>query len=207
MIYQYKRDHCSGTMKNRTNVPGGFFMADILLVDMQSFYASVEKAEAPHLKSRPVIVSGDPERRSGVVLAACPLAKRYGVKNAERLWEAQAKCPDAVIVRPRMQQYIDVSVMITELFERYTDLVEPYSIDEQFLDVTGSRRLFGDPFTIAERIQQAGRIRRSRKWLATILPKKTHPASTDWICQISGRICGRCRSENYSASENGWSII
>ncbi len=55
-------------------------MADILLVDMQSFYASVEKAEAPHLKSRPVIVSGDPERRSGVVLAACPLAKRYGVK-------------------------------------------------------------------------------------------------------------------------------
>ncbi|MHC8426953.1 DNA polymerase IV [Bacillus velezensis] len=130
-------------------------MADILLVDMQSFYASVEKAEAPHLKSRPMIVSGDPERRSGVVLAACPLAKRYGVKNAERLWEAQAKCPDAVIVRPRMQRYIDVSVMITELFERYTDLVEPYSIDEQFLDVTGSRRLFGDPFTIAESIQQA----------------------------------------------------
>lgn len=130
-------------------------MADILLVDMQSFYASVEKAEAPHLKNRPVIVSGDPERRSGVVLAACPLAKRYGVKNAERLWEAQAKCPDAVIVRPRMQRYIDVSVMITELFERYTDLVEPYSIDEQFLDVTGSRRLFGDPFTIAKSIQQA----------------------------------------------------
>ena len=54
-----------------------------------------------------------------------------------------------------MQRYIDVSVMITELFERYTDLVEPYSIDEQFLDVTGSRRLFGDPFTIAKSIQQA----------------------------------------------------
>ncbi len=78
-------------------------MADILLVDMQSFYASVEKAEAPHLKSRPLIVSEIPKDAAGVVLAACPLAKRYGVKNAERLWEAQAKCPDAVIVRPRMR--------------------------------------------------------------------------------------------------------
>ncbi len=81
---------------------------------------------------------------------ACGLSARQTIrrKNAERLWEAQAKCPDAVIVRPRMRWYIDVSVMITELFERYTDLVEPYSIDEQFLDVTGSRRLFGDPLQL-----------------------------------------------------------
>lgn len=110
--------------------------------------------------------------------------------------------------------------MITELFERYTDLVEPYSIDEQFLDVTGSRRLFGDPFTIAKSIQQAimrefgiyarvgiGPNKALAKMACDHFAKKTHPASTDWICQISGRICGRCRSENYSASENGWSII
>ncbi|WP_345807811.1 DNA polymerase IV [Bacillus pumilus] len=125
----------------------------ILLVDMQSFYASVEKVEAPHLKNVPLIVSGDPERRSGVVLAACPLAKKRGVQNASRLWEAQEKCPEAVVVRPRMQRYLDISVMITELLEQYTDLVEPYSIDEQFLDITGSLTLLGSPREIAQNIQ------------------------------------------------------
>ncbi|MCY7729997.1 DNA polymerase IV, partial [Bacillus safensis] len=125
----------------------------ILLVDMQSFYASVEKVEAPHLKDVPLIVSGDPERRSGVVLAACPLAKKRGVQNASRLWEAQEKCPEAVVVRPRMQRYLDVSVMMTELLEQYTDLVEPYSIDEQFLDITGSVTLLGSPREIAQNIQ------------------------------------------------------
>lgn len=96
---------------------------------MESFYDSVEKADHPELKNLPVIVSGDPEQRSGVVLAACPLAKKHGVKNASRLWEAQQKCPYAVVVRPRMQRYLDVSLHITEILERFTDQVEPYSID------------------------------------------------------------------------------
>ncbi|MEW9674643.1 DNA polymerase IV [Lentibacillus sp. L22] len=126
----------------------------IFLVDMQTFYASVEKAENPEWKDKPVIVSGDPERRSGIILAACPIAKKYGVKTAEALWEAQNKCPEAVVVRPRMQRYIDVSCQITEILEHYTDLVEVFSVDEQFLDVTGSQKLFGDPFTIARKIQQ-----------------------------------------------------
>lgn len=130
----------------------------IFLVDMQSFYASVEKAENPHLKNRPVIVSGDPEKRGGVVLAACPLAKQKGVVNASRLWEAQEKCPEAVVLRPRMQRYIDVSLQITAILEEYTDLVEPYSIDEQFMDITGSQKLFGTPMEIAKSIQ--GRIMR-----------------------------------------------
>lgn len=125
----------------------------IFLVDMQSFYASIEKADHPHLHEKPVIVSGDPKRRTGVVLAACPLAKRYGVKNAERLWEAQQKCPEATIVRPRMQRYLEVSCQITEILERFTDLVEPYSVDEQFLDVTASQTIFGDSFNMAQRIQ------------------------------------------------------
>lgn len=162
----------------------------ILLVDMQSFYASVEKVEAPHLENVPLIVSGDPERRSGVVLAACPLAKKRGVQNASRLWEAQEKCPEAVVVRPRMQRYLDVSVMITELLEQYTDLVEPYSIDEQFLDITGSLTLFGSPHEIAQHIQttimnQTGIYARvgigPNKVLAKMacdhFAKKTHPAS------------------------------
>ncbi|MBO8172581.1 MAG: DNA polymerase IV [Bacillaceae bacterium] len=126
----------------------------IFLADMQSFYASVEKGDHPDLRDKPVIVSGDPERRSGIILAACPIAKSWGVETAEALWQAQQKCPHAVVVRPRMQRYIDVSCQITAIFEEFTDLVEPYSIDEQFLDVTGSRRLFGDPLAMAQKVQQ-----------------------------------------------------
>lgn len=126
----------------------------VFLADMQSFYASVEKADHPPLQNKPVIVSGDPKRRSGVVLAACPLAKKWGVQNAERLWEAQQKCPQAVIVRPRMQRYLDVSIQITNILKRFTDLVEVYSVDEQFMDVTASQRLFGDPADIARQVQE-----------------------------------------------------
>ncbi|HET7627298.1 MAG TPA: DNA polymerase IV [Bacillales bacterium] len=127
----------------------------IFLVDMQSFYASVEKADRPELKDRPVIVSGDPERRSGVVLAACPLAKKFGVQNAWRLWEAQQKCPQAVIVRPRMQRYLEVSYKITTILERFTDLVEVYSVDEQFMDLTPCRKRFTDAWTVAREVQKA----------------------------------------------------
>jgi nucleotidyltransferase/DNA polymerase involved in DNA repair len=109
----------------------------IFLIDGQSFYASVEKAAHPELEGKPIAV-GDPERRSGIILAACPLAKDRGVTTASRASEALAICPDLVIIRPRMQRYITVSLLITEIFESFTDQVEPYSIDEQFLDVTGS---------------------------------------------------------------------
>ncbi|MXQ53801.1 DNA polymerase IV [Shimazuella alba] len=127
----------------------------ILLVDIQSFYASVEKAHNPDLKNRPVVVSGDPNRRSGVILAACPIAKSYGIKNAETLWEAMKACPEVVVVKPRMELYLQISLQITAVLERFTDLVEPYSIDEQFLDVTGSERLFGSAEEISKKIQQA----------------------------------------------------
>lgn len=126
----------------------------ILLVDMQAFYASIEKADNPHLQGKPIIVSGDPKVRTGVVLAACPLAKKYGVTNAERLWEAQQKCPEAIIIRPRMQRYLEVSCQITEILETFTDLVEPYSVDEQFLDVTCSQHLFGSALEIARQIRK-----------------------------------------------------
>lgn len=115
-----------------------------MLGDCQSFYASVEKADHPEYKDRPLVVAGDPERRSGIVLAACPLAKGKGITTAERLGEALAKCPDLVVIKPRMQKYIDVSMQITEIYKTFTDLVEPYSIDEQFLDVTGSMHLFAE---------------------------------------------------------------
>lgn len=123
-----------------------------MLIDGQSFYASVEKAARPDLRDKPVAV-GDPERRSGIILAACPIAKSRGVTTAERVGEALAKCPDLVVIRPRMQTYISVSLLITEIYESVTDQVEPYSIDEQFLDVTGSVACYGSPEEIAQRIQ------------------------------------------------------
>jgi DNA polymerase-4 len=126
----------------------------VFLVDMQSFYASVEKAANPQIRDKPIVVAGDPKRRSGVVLAACPLAKAYGVTAAEALWQAEQKCRQLVVVRPRMEMYIHVSLQITRIFESFTDLVEPYSIDEQFLDVTGSISLFGDPWKIAGKIRE-----------------------------------------------------
>ncbi|WP_240377299.1 DNA polymerase IV [Bacillus piscicola] len=107
----------------------------ILLCDMVSFYASVEKLHRPDLDNKPVVVAGDPERRSGVILAACPVAKRYGVKTAMPLWEAQNHCPHVVVIKPRMQTYIEISLAITELMQSYTDKVEIFSIDEQFLEV------------------------------------------------------------------------
>ncbi|MCM3716686.1 DNA polymerase IV [Alkalihalobacillus oceani] len=130
-------------------------MKVIFLVDMQSFYASLEKARDPRLDDKPVIVAGDPKRRSGVVLAACPLAKKRGVKNASRLWEALQKCPEAVVVPPRMEDYVIAATGITAILETFTPLVEPYSIDEQFMDVTGSQKLFGSPYKIARMVQTA----------------------------------------------------
>ncbi|USG67686.1 DNA polymerase IV [Brevibacillus ruminantium] len=130
----------------------------IFLADMESFYASIEKAANPELSDKPIVVAGDPERRSGVVLAACPIAKSYGVTTAEALWQAQQKCRHLVVVRPRMETYIRIAVQITRIFESFTNLVEPYSIDEQFLDVTGSIKLFGDPWKIAQEIRRRIRL-------------------------------------------------
>ncbi|KQY91045.1 DNA polymerase IV [Paenibacillus sp. Root52] len=125
-----------------------------MLIDMQSFYASVEKAKMPQYENKPLAVAGDPARRSGIILAACPLAKAKGVSTAEPLWQALQKCPDLIIVRPHMQEYIEVSTQIMRIIEEFTDLVEPYSIDELFADVTGSLHLFGnDPISMAKQIQ------------------------------------------------------
>lgn len=126
----------------------------IFLVDCQSFYASVEKASNPQFKNKPLVVAGDPERRSGIILAACPLAKSLGVTTAETLREALAKCPDLIMIKSRMQEYVNVSLQITTILESYTDLIEPFSIDEQFLDITKSIQLFGSPFKIARHIQK-----------------------------------------------------
>jgi len=126
----------------------------ILLIDMDAFYASVEQARRPELVGLPVIVGGSAESR-GVVSTASYEARACGVRTAMPTAQAQRLCPQAVFLPVDMKAYLAVSKQLLEIFGRFTDLVEPVSIDEAFLDVTGSRRLFGSPQEIAGQIQEA----------------------------------------------------
>ena len=126
----------------------------ILHCDCNGFYASVECVLDPKLKNVPMAVAGDPEKRHGIILAKNELAKGYGVTTAETIASARRKCPFLVTVAPHHGIYKDFSERINEIYRRYTDLVEPFSIDESWLDVTGSRRLFGDGKTIADKLRQ-----------------------------------------------------
>lgn len=126
----------------------------ILLVDMNSFYASVEQAQDPALRGKPVVICGDPERRSGIVLAASREAKAFGIKTVDPVWEVRQKCPQAILVRPRMETYIEVSVRILDIAKRFTPQVEVFSIDELFMDVTGTEKLWGDAWEVARKFRQ-----------------------------------------------------
>jgi len=126
----------------------------ILLADMESFYASVEVARNPSLRGKPVVVCGDPKRRHGIALAASKEAKSYGIKTGMPAWQCKKLCPRVIFTKPHMKTYIDVSLKITGIFEQFTDRVSPYSIDEQFLDMTGCERLFGTPREMALRISK-----------------------------------------------------
>jgi DNA polymerase-4 len=125
----------------------------ILHVDMDAFYASVEELDDPKLRGKPVIVGG-PSRR-GVVSAASYAARPFGVHSAMPMAEALRKCPQAIVVPPRMARYAEVSGLVFEIFGRFTPLVEGLSLDEAFLDVTESRSLFGDGPAIARQIKDA----------------------------------------------------
>lgn len=126
----------------------------ILHCDMNNFYASVELLERPDLAGMPVAVCGDPEGRHGIILAKNQLAKAAGVVTAETVWQAKKKCPGLQFVRPHHDKYKDFSQQINQIYQQYTDMVEPFSIDESWLDVTASQRLFGSGRQIADTIRQ-----------------------------------------------------
>ena len=143
----------------------------ILHIDMDAFYASVEEREQPGLVGRPVIVGGSPSGR-GVVSAANYAARQFGIHSAMPMARAVRLCPEAVCLPVRMQLYAAVSHQIREIFHRYTPLVEPLSLDEAFLDVTLSERLFGSAETIAHSIKEAIRDELSLVASVGIAPNK-----------------------------------
>src|SRR5580698_11007059 len=124
----------------------------ILHVDMDAFYASVEQRDDPALRGKPVIVGG--RSRRGVVLAASYEVRPSGVRSAMPMAEALRRAPDAIVVPPRRDAYAEASEQAFAIFRRYTPLVEPLSLDEAFLDVTGSRAIFGDGEAIASAIKR-----------------------------------------------------
>ena len=127
--------------------------ADILHADLDSFYASVEQRDDPSLRGRPVIVGG------GVVLAASYEAKAYGVRTAMGGRQAKQLCPQAIVVPPRMSAYSQASADVFEVFHDTTPLVEPLSVDEAFLDVSGLARVSGTPVQIGARLREQVRER------------------------------------------------
>lgn len=126
----------------------------ILHSDMNNFYASVECMLNPELKGHPVAVCGSTVDRHGIVLAKNYEAKKHKIQTGEVVWQAKQKCKDLIVVNPHYEHYIKYSKLAREIYNRYTDLVEPFGMDECWLDVTGSTHLFGTGFDIAEQIRK-----------------------------------------------------
>ncbi len=125
----------------------------IIHTDMDAFFAAVEQRDAPSLRGKPVVVGGSPEGR-GVVAAASYEARRYGIHSAMPSAEARRRCPDTVFISPNHNKYRSLSTQIMALLEEYTPQVEQLSVDEAFLDVTGSLRLHGSACHIGEQIRR-----------------------------------------------------
>ncbi len=127
-------------------------MQDIIHIDMDAFYASVEQRDYPQYRNKPVVVGGDPEQR-GVVATCSYEARKFGIHSAMPCAHAKRLCPNAIFVRPRFELYRQISQQIRDIMFSYTDLVEPLSLDEAYLDVTHSKRSFGSPTLVAKAIK------------------------------------------------------
>lgn len=126
----------------------------ILHSDLNNFYASVESKYNPVLRKKPLAVCGDPDLRHGIVLAKNYLAKAYGIKTGDVIWEAQQKCPELEIVTANFSEYLKYSKLVHQIYELYTDRIQSFGIDECWLDVTYSKNLFGSGISIAQTIRK-----------------------------------------------------
>ncbi len=127
----------------------------IIHIDMDAFYASVEQRDNPEYKGKPLVVGGPPEGRGGVVAAASYEARRFGIRSAMPSKRAQELCADLLFIRPRFSVYKEVSQQIRAIFHRYTDVIEPLSLDEAYLDVTYDKQGIGSAIEIARQIKNA----------------------------------------------------
>ena len=127
----------------------------IIHIDMDAFYASVEQRDFPEYRGKPIIVGGSPEGRGGVVATASYEARKFGVRSAMPSKRAAELCPSAIFIKPRFDAYKAVSEKIREIFSRYTDLIEPLSLDEAFLDAMTDKAGIGSAIQIAEAIRKA----------------------------------------------------
>lgn len=126
----------------------------ILHADMNNFYAAVECMLNPSLKGHPVAVGGDVENRHGIILAKNYEAKKFGIQTGEALWQAKQKCPKLIIVPPHYEEYLKYSRLAHSIYAEYTDLIEPYGMDEVWMDVTGSAKVFGNGEQIANQLRK-----------------------------------------------------
>jgi DNA polymerase-4 len=127
----------------------------IIHIDMDAFYASVEQRDNPDYRGKPLVVGGLPQGRGGVVAAASYEARKFGIRSAMPSKRALELCPDVLFVRPRFPAYKEVSGQIRDIFRRYTDLIEPLSLDEAYLDVTEDKLHIGSAIEIARQIRHA----------------------------------------------------
>ena len=127
----------------------------ILHCDLNCFYASVELLSHPDLRDVPMAVCGDPNSRHGIILAKNEPAKKFGIQTAETIWQAKKKCPDLVLLPPHHDLYREYSRKVNAIYDEYTDLVEPFGIDESWLDVTHTLHLFGgDARALADALRE-----------------------------------------------------
>lgn len=145
-------------------------MRTVIHFDMDAFFASVEQLDDPNLRGKPVLVGA--RSRRGVVTAASYEARPSGARSAMSMVEALRRCPDAIVVPPRRSRYLEVSRHVFAVFRRYTPLVEGLSVDEAFLDVSGSQALFGDGETIARRVKNDIRNELDLTGSAGVAPNK-----------------------------------
>lgn len=125
----------------------------IFHADFNGFYASVACLEHPELRPHPVAVAGDPKKRHGIILAKNELAKKYGVKTGEAIWQAEAKCPGLITVAPDFPEYQKFSALGRAIYGEYSDRVEPFGLDENWIDVTQSTVSFADAEKLADKIR------------------------------------------------------
>ncbi len=179
---------------------------------LQLVFASVETLLDPSLADGPTAVCGDPESRHGIILAKNEKAKAFGVQTAETIWQAKRKCPDLRLVAPHRSEYVKFSRKCNELYLQYTDLVDPFGIDESFLDVTGSMHLFGSGEHIADELRRRMReevgltisvgVSFNRAFAKLGSDYKSRTARRSFRAKISSSACGPCPRTHSCMSAN-----